>query len=85
MKRSDKKWHNAHENQHQVQKLACRKATEVHQRARLRLLHAVQTRQKNREHQENLVRQSARVRLHVVEIGLTRVRVAIVRVLQKKV
>jgi hypothetical protein len=85
MKRTDKEWHNAHENQHQVQKPACRKATVVHQHARLRLRHAVRTHLKNRERQKNLVGQSARVHLHVVEIVSTRVRVAIVRAQQKKV
>jgi hypothetical protein len=85
MKRSDKKWHNAHENQHQVQKPACRKATAVHQHAHLRLRHAARTHLKNLERRKNLVGQSARVHLHVVEIVSTRARAAIVRAQQKKV
>jgi hypothetical protein len=85
MKRSDKKWHNAHENQHQVQKLACRKATAVHQHARLRLRHAARTHLKNRERRKNLVEQSARVHLHAAVIVSTHVQVATVRAQQKKV
>jgi hypothetical protein len=85
MKRSDKKWHNAHENQHQVQKLACRKATAVHQHAHRRLQHAARTHRRNREHRKNLVVQSARVHLHAAVIVSTHVQVAIVRAQQKKV
>jgi hypothetical protein len=71
-------------NQHQVQKLECRKGTEVHQHARLLLQRAARTRRKNRERQKNLVVRSARVRLHAVVIDSTLVPVAIVRAQQKK-
>jgi hypothetical protein len=68
-----------------VQKLECRKGTEVHQHALLLLRRAVQTRQKNQELQKNLVVRSARVRLCAVVIDSTLVPVAIVRAQQKKV